>query len=624
MKALFNVFFILEILSVSVLCKSLVPEQNTLNEQFRNLVLHIVNKYFSKDMPLVVQTSTLGSCDEPIETENILDSSILQTLNEFSEHSLVTFGCLDSLDNTNKHLLKPGSFLMILADVEIESQIYFASGLAFRIKMKLGRFNVRTILISTLKSKSSIEQKKVAFELLDSMWSRDASSDVIVLLPELEFHNGVENKIPAVEIFGWLFKDQKVPCIDTLSTIKLFDRWISKKNGFQNNYDLFKVKQVTDMIGCELNVIAYLYEPYITYEKTLKKGLYQVEGLFPRMFYVIGKLLNVDFYYIDSQSNYSTGDIHVPIITGVNGTFPDDCRFTYPYFRDSLVWYIPVIKYPRWQAVIRAFTFDIWILVLLSYIFGSLTFWLFGKIRNSEGNSIIETFMNTAYTFIEIGITFKYHGNIHSVFFLLWLFYCLEIYNAYRSRLVGLLAYPGEYIPIKNLQDLENSNFHKLRNFGIYGAGMEEIISYSQCKEEFCMELLSEHNDFAILNTRYMFDIIMQNLNTKHGGRSVVKLDDPEAEMDISMMMTTGCIFIKRFDTLIKRMINTGITNKMYEDLHLFHTKVLRKFQDNEFVAVDWLHIQSPLYVLIGGMVISVVVFVCEIIYCRLRYCVRF
>ena len=151
--------------------------------------------------------------------------------------------------------------------------------------------------------------------------------------------------------------------------------------------------------------------------------------------------------------------LQITFITSIYIYIYHCCPHTYPHFSKDITWYVPVHQIPRWQGLVRVFHPLMWLLVTIAFLLGSLTFLLFDKCHANINPNATEFLMDILQTHLAIGIIRRFASKPANLFFLLWLFYCLLIYTAYTSELIGFLGNPGTYRLVNNLEELKFTKY---------------------------------------------------------------------------------------------------------------------------------------------------------------------
>ncbi|KAJ9587336.1 hypothetical protein L9F63_019141 [Diploptera punctata] len=583
--------------AVSAVFCSLLPEKDLLDHQFGTIIHKIAEKYFLKDKPIAIQTTDSYSC----VYKNI--SRILHEQNMFDllskEYQLITFGCVDDGIDIRNYQLKAGSAIIMLPEVFISTQIRVSSSIIIRMISQIGEPLRHVILMSSYMSTSHREQKKIALELLNIQWKRLFLAEVIVLLPQVRWTHVSRNKLPEIEVFGWYMEKQHVRCLKEVTDVTLMDRWIDQDTPFRYNNNLFPIKKVTNLHSCYLKVHTGRFEPYVLFLN------WKAIGVLPELFNIIGKELNAKFIFGDFTREEA--DLYIPIWLADNRYVPDDCLIFSTFTIDGLYWYVPVIQIPRWQALIRAFDYLMWIFVTLAFIFGFLTFWLMSKIQYPNQTSLSKIFIDTLLTYTGNGITYKYKGGMYSIFFIFWIFYCLQIYTTYQSQLFGMLTYTGEFPPIQSEEELNKSGYGK------YTSVVKEPVpfEYPYISLNNALKSMYQNRNMSVIACSNFIDIHLQYIYTDGGKPQIVKIEKPVLIFYMGFYSKLKCIISKRIYSLLKQLHYNGYYQHVAHNVFNYFRETT--IEEKKNLVVDLSNLQAVFYVWFVGLFIASLVCICEI-----------
>ncbi|KAF5277072.1 hypothetical protein FQA39_LY06310 [Lamprigera yunnana] len=133
-----------------------------------------------------------------------------------------------------------------------------------------------------------------------------------------------------------------------------------------------------------------------------------------------------------------------------------DCSI--PFLSNELVWIVPAPKIIHALEVFRITFKDIvWILIISSFLFTSLTWWFISKRNdnNSFVSSSLDIYSATLFGFINRIPPFLSPRLI----FITYVFYAVHIQTAFTSQLIRLLTVPQYGHSITSLEELSRSPF---------------------------------------------------------------------------------------------------------------------------------------------------------------------
>ncbi|KAJ9580385.1 hypothetical protein L9F63_003961 [Diploptera punctata] len=606
---------LLSILYVSIITTSLSSTKyDQLQEQIAFSILDISSRYFPKERPVVVQIPSNKYCRNNSRRHDLTDHRLMEILNTASEHQFVTFGCVHNEKLKQNQTLKPGGIVLVMTLLRLKQTMLLLSILLNRILLTTWNYQAKVLVVSNLPLNSKQQQHLLIRALLLVVWKLAKISDAIVLIPEAE-----QPDISALEVYTWIPSQQKYICLNDFSDVTLLDKWSFYKRGFESNSRLFPVKDIRKLNGCLFQVMITHDPPFGQFTKYVWQLDNQVvsNGMFQYIFKTINDSSYLKFSF-ENSSNCFDCDIICPVSLH-DRVYPDKCKFTYPHFMDLVSWYIPVIPVPRWQGLIKNFTPIMWILISLSYIFGSTTFWIISKFKNQTETSFCKIQMNSLSSHLEAGIKDTYKGFIGKLFLTVWLFYCMQIYTAYKSGLVGFLTNPGENPIVNNYKEILTENVEKYCAMSFIGhLDSEEHVwnRYKDCGLRSCIELLKTDKNVAVLGNQYVLDFLAKKDSSRYGKPQYIKIDGGSKNYYKSIYSSLGCIFGRFMEEMVTRFIEGGFTDKWMKDIGNQFWKYIRHNVDDQesLQKMSLSHLQGSFYILIIGLLTAAATFMYELI----------
>ncbi|PSN47037.1 Ionotropic receptor 902 [Blattella germanica] len=492
----------------------------------------------------------------------------------------------------------PQLFVVLLPDIANGQKVCFILGKLLE-EIQEGVKNTEALIVVVATVQLHPKQRyNLALCLIAVTWEVLKVNNVIVLLPE-----STVNESFVIDIFGWLIEHQKTPCIASLDTVTLFDRWLSSKGGFEYNNDLFPAKSVFGLQNiCVLKILLRKFTPYIygPYGEQLIGYYSEVLSAFMR-----NTKVKLTFRW-DARENT---DI-LSLLSFGNSYFADECQNIYPYFLVDLIWLVPSGEpIPKWQSLIRIFNYNMWACTILIFILGSLTFWLISK-HEDHPKSIVQIITYVFLTHIDQGSGDIYKRHLSILLFSVWLFYCLQINTAYKSALVGFLLNPGEYPPIRSLQELEESGIE--RAIAVSGS-KEPITKYIKCSDEFnCIKRIVTKRHLAILiNKDLITPKYLSQYATEDGRVTIVPLYETMYTLYLTFRFNNiGCMFFKRFHSSLVRIIAFGHLHRMHRIIDYTTSKLhYSRVKKEEATIISLSHLQGAFIILFIGLVFAFIVF---------------
>jgi uncharacterized membrane protein YsdA (DUF1294 family) len=302
---------------------------------------------------------------------------------------------------------------------------------------------------------------------------------------------------------------------------------------------------------------------------------------------------------------------------------------TISYIDSALVWYVQCAgPHENWTSVIRMFSVSLWIMVITVYVFVCLvTVKVAGystKLRLKESrlySNAIEVFgFIVGYTVAELPQTTAVRFIIS-----LWLWYSCAFNIIFQTHYTSFLVDPGKLKQIKSVDELLESELkvsyvHELDY--LYRDSNDAKDQRILQRRTYCDDVVICLDQTAIKGDSAT---IANNLDINYRTRNahlLCRLDDDIFRFNIAMFMAKGSILLDRVDSIILRLIESGLLHKWMKE-HKAHVGrgelrrgVNNKEDDGYFVfAVS--HLSVAFGCLIFGYILSIFSFIFELIHHR-------
>ncbi|PSN30113.1 Ionotropic receptor 436 [Blattella germanica] len=584
----------------------------SVEENLSQCLVAIAGKYFAKDLPLTVLTSKeVLSIDSNSYIKhgngNILIKVLIDTLKI----------PVESIDYQNKNLTtrnKPGAFIIMISGEDISFILMEFYKMYYSLAGVISRHSIVVMAVdSTGPLDSPDEEKDLAERLLRIMWDGIKITDAIVVIPSLESSSNTKYKLNTFNVFNWDPKKQRDSCFKSLNRIEIFDTWIVDNKTFAKNANLFPNKYKTDLHGCKLRGLIYTYPHYAYYIESPKGAIFE-------SLRIIGNKTNFSMGYNFERIN-SMPDLVFPVIYETDkNAFPPQCSLTYPHHTDRIRWYVPSgAPIPRWKSLALVFSTFMWIFVAITFILGSLAYWLLLS-RSNKSVKFGSVFFDILSTYVEVSIPDKHKGTVAKSFFITWLFYCMIITSVYRSGLIGFLADPGEYEPINSLEQLNRSGlkmFSAMHVFQVKDKELKDLTMYKLCESlSICRKMAIENQDTAILMGELQGIIFMrQSYNSEKKKNRMVPIDATVYQAYLGIeIIAHGCLLHKRVEELMHRLFSAGLSRRVLDN-EIRNERILYSelINDDPFV-LTLQHLQGAFYLILIGILLALIVFSSEIL----------
>ncbi|PSN39008.1 Ionotropic receptor 342 [Blattella germanica] len=592
-------------------CKSVLKPvtESRIENHLTDCILSISTTYFNKKLPVLIQTPSVRR-----NKDFQIGKKLFQMLQSEQIFSHIVFSISGSSKKNN--ITKPGSYIIILPPLLTYNDMHKTLQMYESIRQNAHQPKGKLLVVATQKTNipASMVYLKISLNY--------GYSDVVVIEPDFAHRN--------INIFTWDVNEQMDICSGEIDNIKHSDIWISKKKKFLHKVILYPLYNRIDLRGCLVNATLAPLEPliYFCYKRNNPSDILltydglKMCGVFIRFLISLKQCLNFKIAIYNS-TNHRYRNFNFPAVHDSTHEWCA-CGSTYPHFRCDYTWVVPSGKeIPRWQSLFRVFDALIWFLITLTLSFGICTMWLLQKSPRhwSASSSTFDTVIISALlTHLGVGITERYKGFVASLFFLLWLYYCVLINTLYQSIYFGLLVDPQFLPPVKSAKELEKSGL--ILATGVYLKDDAEIwkninnYEFIRHTNPFISKLATDRKH-AFFTDLWNANRISNHYRDSRGKPQIIAIDENVAALLILMeFRKLPCVVLDIIDSIMYRVFETGLIGKWLED----ETKIINYpyYLSPDVVRVfsfSLLQLQGAFYLLLLGVVISSFVFIIEIVF---------
>ncbi|KAF5301872.1 hypothetical protein FQR65_LT08704 [Abscondita terminalis] len=302
---------------------------------------------------------------------------------------------------------------------------------------------------------------------------------------------------------------------------------------------------------------------------------------------------------------------------------------TIPLYYDDIVWSVPAPKRIPPTTVLKiVFKPLLWISVVLTFFLTSMAWWLCKKFLNSSTGAAWCDVLLDLYSITLFGSTKSVPIEwVLRFVFLAYVIYAIHIQTAFTSNLVQILTIPQFYPPIRNLEELADSNMTILIKTDIYNWLKTIEINnsvYQKIHEKF--DILPDYDFYEMLLNTDQIDCSMFLVHDylKHFesyfNKSFHYFVDNTFSGTIRYVYSgvqNGNLWLP-FNEIITIIIEAGIvqfaTNKYDYDHHFLNVT------HNDKIVITLEHVCSTFIIWCLGMFLAFVIFLLEsfVKYCKI------
>ncbi|KAF5297963.1 hypothetical protein FQR65_LT09874 [Abscondita terminalis] len=340
---------------------------------------------------------------------------------------------------------------------------------------------------------------------------------------------------------------------------------------------------------------------------------------------VVNKL-NVSLRTIDRMNKNYTFDLFT-ISLLIHKSLANNMH-TSTIFSDRMVWIVP-FPHRISDLEIMQVTFKniVWILILVTFVSASLTWWLITKMLTNN-SSITEAFLKV-YSITLFGSVDKFDlFRSMRCLFLAYVLYSIHIQTAFTSKLIEVLTIPQYEPTIKTITELSDANhtivilkayhdyffeheepdnvlYNKIKNkfevlnYRDYAAEVTDLKTYRN------KAVLLSTNELDVLTTVFLKDFFTFQEQTFMSGIQYV------------LVGNSGSYLIKTIDQLISYLVETGILDHISKNIK-YEIHIKREKIDENATKLSLQHLYVVFVFWGVGLSLSTVVIIFELVYKRI------
>lgn len=647
-------------------------------EHFVRCLIQISDQYFDEQIMISLPRYQGHSFRKKVSgpTENKLlvqedtnfESTLLQELMISGQRSVFVHGDADLEEISSR----PSGYFIYLKSNVID-------GLNKRLQsLKTFYFrNIKSRFVVVLDKKLDDPEKAVT-RVLSKLWAFKIINVVVLLKLKTQdvlqtgiFQKGVK-QVPDIRksdnvigIYTWFpYRDYR-NCYNRKNPY-LLDIWIMKGYGhlFLNN-SLFPNKIKNSLNNCPIAVSTAKYHPFVgdpTYMIT--SGSIEVvynKGWDMRLLGIIKDVMNVSVHFLppprDEQGRYLPNGSFSSIFNHLKHSKCDIAVAGLPlmmpltdtgehigiYSRSEFVWLVPCARrLLGWRNIFRIFSSALWICVLLSLFLAACILHFLAKCTVSVTTAGIErrvdlseSSCNIFAAFLGTAVPSVPRTTTLRIFFFAWIGYSLAISTVVQSLLTSFLVKSDMEEQISSLAEVVNSgmDYGFLPQYDMlfvlddtpYSKNILTKRKNCAC-QPCCLHRLANERDFAMLSNRVEYEHKVKYDFVDSDSWKILVCTIPEIFLGFYFTMYTpkGHQLLDRFNAVNSRIFEAGLYNEIVNfDVHLKRLNPEVHGEETHFdgfYQFSLKHLQMAFYIFMAGHLISLLVFLLEIMWWKFKH----
>jgi hypothetical protein len=432
-----------------------------------------------------------------------------------------------------------------------------------------------------------------------------------------------------LQCFTWFPYNKTAKNCGEIRDIILLDTWVSYEGRgiFLHGKFLYPVKFPTNIGGCPLRVNTVICPPY-AFPFGGKSHSMQVSGLEPRIIEYMAQKIKaiVDFHQTPySEYVYDLLGNDSDIVIG-NMNYDKDysvqLEFTDTHFTDIHTWYVPrALQHPQWIAVARVFVLSAWLLLFFAVILSALLMRYLSENlpltvpQDGTYRSTMSCLSISCSVMLGVSVPMLPLSNPLRVLFFFWVVFCMIINSIFQSHVISLLVEPGFQHQIDSFEELTESGLNvcisERLQWYLYYTDIDKrrIMSYNDTNS--LMQMIFDDKNSAIFLSRSQMSFSFRSIQNKYH-----VLSENSLQFHSVMLVKKGWPFLKQTNTVIRRLVEGGIPNKIMSNIISSKSYGNRRVgvwnRVTKYSSLSAEQLQAAFLLLGAGLGLSLVVFVAE------------
>lgn len=393
----------------------------------------------------------------------------------------------------------------------------------------------------------------------------------------------------------------------------------------------------------KLNIMAYPISPYVIKTNETRSNPNKA-GLEVTILNAVAEKLNLSqkyvpnpyphwgFRYLNSTYSFMYNSLYkkeVDIIFGFmygNASYSLDFDPSFTHLTDTSVWWVPTaLEIPNWKNITYIFENTLWIAIFLILLINAGSWYIIAKFKKETSFQDPILCLIIAMYCLLTGSSIRPHSWLLKNLFILWVIVSLLLVTAYQSQLVSVLTHPIYEKQISSLEGVVKSSL----KIGFYPTIAEalqnenskikqEILKmYTPCGlDNTCIRRVAFQRDFCTFkNQRSGLFLLPKEFTFPNGRPMLYHFKQFGMLSVIRFYVNKGNPILDKIDEVLMQLASSGFINKWDADL-----RSTFKISEPDKIALNLGHLLGAFDVLLFGIVLSFVTFLCELVVFKITH----
>jgi hypothetical protein len=511
--------------------------------------------------------------------------------------------------------------------------------------------NSRAQFLFVVISRKTDISSDLAFRILNLSWKYLIADALLMISSSYSDQNGntdftssTDQNVSVINFYTLFPYSREQNCSDVKKITFLGKVSLNAKGESVNNFDLISKRNIKNLYGCPLKVVTYDRPPAVV--DTSRDGNANCTGLeITLLLIILGHMNSTSVFSVVPSTNSTTLGTFGAVLERLE-TGPADIAVgalplwllrtgivdaTIPYFETTLQWVVPCPKpVSRLGALFAVFPSSVWLCISLSFLSVVTVMWLLAVKSNSFNYASLQyCLLNIWAVAVEVSVhkmpqKFRIRG-----IFLMWIWVSFALCTVFQAFFTTFLVNPGFGTKINTEKELLDSGipYGYADNYATIMQFTDSQIGKSKCENLYaCLGNVIKYGNFVTVSDKFHIDYYRTNLSWHDSHLPVCTMEEDVLKVSVVMYLKKGHPLLERINKLTRGMMEAGMFVK-WKNEFMFVQRIQslsyygRDFSakkddlDSNYVAFTLFHLQSALFVLLLGYILSVFTLAVELIY---------
>jgi len=442
-----------------------------------------------------------------------------------------------------------------------------------------------------------------------------------------------------------------------LHDVILLDEWVFENNGrFLENAHLYPAKVRKIFMGCPIIFGTFGNNPYIimteNYTQNDGSTAYKLTGLSVEILKFVCEKMNLTTVFLAPSFNLEFDSFvkHIgelddgisDVVTGIIPLLPvivtSSFEATIPYIHANVKMLVPCPKaIPGTEKLFTTFSLSVWLTIGLVLLLTTAVFWCAGNgpyrsvcNKTHTYQSLSNSFHNVWAVFVGVSVPQQLTNSCLRLFFFLYVCFCFAISTVFQAFFVSYLVEPKYEKNLESLDEILDSDvvygYNPIIDYALDTSSCSQFayfVEHKRLKKECsdirkCVERMITKRYIAIVLHPVFATYVAREMGTVDVSKINCSLDEVALSGGLTLLFKKGNPLLEKFNILMRRYLEASFREMLWTELqHRVSLRGRGRFTESPrdiFFAFSISHLMPAFVVLLVGTVLSLVVFIVELI----------